>query len=32
LLMGNYVMTAGLLHAFDLQLPPGVVSSLPGSN
>ena len=32
LLMGNYVMTAGLLHAFDLQLPPGAVSSLPGSN
>jgi len=32
LLMGNYVMTAGLLHAFDLQLPPGVVSSLPASN
>jgi 4-carboxymuconolactone decarboxylase len=32
LLMGNYVMTAGLLHAFDLQLPPGIVSSLPGSN
>jgi len=32
LLMGNYMMTAGLLHAFDQQLPPGVVSTLPGSN
>ena len=32
LLMGNYVMTAGLLHAFDLQLPPGVTSTLPGAN
>jgi 4-carboxymuconolactone decarboxylase len=32
LLMGNYMMTAGLLHAFDQQLPPGVAPTLPGSN
>jgi 4-carboxymuconolactone decarboxylase len=32
LLMGNYVMTSLLLHVFDQQLPPGVASTLPGSN
>ena len=29
LLMGNYVMTAGLLCTFDQQLPPGVAPTLP---
>ncbi len=31
LLMGNYLMTGLLLHVFDQQLPPGVASTLPGS-
>jgi 4-carboxymuconolactone decarboxylase len=30
LLMGNYVMTSLVLHVFDQQLPPHVVSTLPG--
>jgi 4-carboxymuconolactone decarboxylase len=32
LLMGNYIMTALLLHVFDQQLLPGFASTLPGSD